>query len=251
MILTKDLAVFDLETTGVDPVTCAIFEYACLIITPEGTRKGVSVRFRPWQPISPEAEEITGVTNEMVADCPPFAEYAERIWKSLRGKDLAGFNINRFDVVCLDQELRRCGLKLDLTGVSVVDAHTIFVKQHPRDLSAAVRTYLNREHDGAHGAQADALATADVLFAQIAAHEDLAAMSIEELATFARHGDTIPVDIAGKLYRDKEGFVRFAFGGKKDARLIDEPGYCKWLLGSDFPGSTRDAVESCLKNKGK
>ena len=40
---------------------------------------------------------------------------------------------------------------------------TIFHKKEPRDLTAAVRFFLDREHAGAHGAEADVIASIDVL----------------------------------------------------------------------------------------
>jgi hypothetical protein len=59
-----------------------------------------------------------------------------------------------------------------------------------------------------------------------------------------------PVDLAGKLYRDTEGFVRFSFGKQKDRRLADAPDYGEWMLRSNFPGSTCDAIREEFKRLG-
>lgn len=251
MILSRSLAVIDLETTDADPATCAIFEYGLVVLRPDGTRKSGSMRFKPWKPITPEVEVLTGVTNDMVAACPPFSGFAHKIHASLQGKDLAGYNLSRFDLCCLDEELRRCSLKLSLDGVGVIDAYSIFVKKSPRDLSAAVKTYCGRDHEKAHSAKADAEATLDVLFGQLAAYEDLGAMSVEELAAFSR-GDNEMVDLAGKLYRDKEGHMRFSFGAHRDQRIQDRAQYCSWMLSpkASFPGSTLDALSEELHRLG-
>jgi hypothetical protein len=66
---------------------------------------------------------------------------------------MPGYNV-RFDLSMVDEELRRCGLKLDLTGVNVIDALGIYQKKDPRNLSAAVMKYCGRSHDDAHGAAA-------------------------------------------------------------------------------------------------
>lgn len=246
MILTKPIVSFDLETTDPDPIECAIFEYGATLLLPDGTRKNFSKRFKPWKPITPEAEEVTGVTNAMVEDCPPFSEYAERILKSIQDKDLMGFNIRRFDLVCLDQELRRCGFSLDLTGVRVIDVQAIYFKANPRSLSDAVKQYCGRDHADAHGAGADADATLDVWQRQLLVHGDIPA-DMDAMAEYARLGDHAPADIAGKLYRDAEGVLRFGFGKHKDRPVIEEPGYFRWMSDNNFPGSTLDAIREELE----
>ena len=241
--IERPLVACDLETTDPDASTCAIFEYGAVLLRPDGTSVKFSKRFKPWKPITPEAEEITGVTNAMVENCPPFADYAEKIWKSLRGKDLLGYNIRRFDVVALDQELRRCGFQLDTEGTRIIDPQVIYFKKEERTLSAAVQRFCGRDHEGAHGALPDAAASWDVLLGQRAAFEDVSAMSMDELHAYSIMGDNAPIDLAGKLYRDADGFARFAFGKNKDKRVVDEPGYCRWMVSANFPGSTLDALE--------
>lgn len=247
--LTRPIAILDLETTDPEPVTAAIVEFGVVVLNPDGTTKSWEKRFKPWKPITDGAAEVTGITNEMVADCPPFSDFAATIHRGLQGKDLAGFNVKSFDLVCLDQNLRMCGLQLDLTGVNVIDAFSIFQKKAPRNLSAAVEIYCGRKHEDAHGALADSAATLDVIHGQLKAHEDLAAMSIEELAVFSKRDDVDYVDLAQKLYR-RDGFVYYGFGKNRDQRLKDEPGFARWMLGKDFSGSTLDAVRVELERWG-
>ena len=142
--------------------------------------------------------------------------------------------------------MRRCGLRLDLTGVRVIDAQVDLLQEnapHPRRCRARVLPGGNLA--GEHGAANDANDTADVLLAQCAVYPDLAEMSIDELAAYSRMSEFEPVDIAGKLYRDADGHVRFAFGKNKDKRerVIDQRGYADWMINkADFPGSTVDAL---------
>jgi DNA polymerase-3 subunit epsilon len=250
MTLTRPLAVFDLETTDPEASTCAIFEFGVTVIHPDGSRKQWSKRFKPWKPITPGAEEVTGVTNAMVADCPPFSESAAFIHRSISGKDIAGYNVYGFDIVALDQELRRCALKLDLTGVHVIDAFGIFSNKEPRNLTAAVMKYCGRSHEDAHGAQADADATADVLLAQVAHYEDLRDMPLEDLAKFSRRGDKDYVDLAQKLYRDADGDLRYAFGKVRDVKVRDDIGFSNWMLRNNFPGHTCEVLRAEFERLG-
>ncbi len=156
--LSKPIVFWDLETTSVDALEARIVEFGCSVLHPDGSinPNGYAKRFNPGVPIPPECSEIHGITDEMVKDCPPFLSFAPALLKNLQGKDLAGFNLRRYDLIVLDTELRRCGLRLDLEGVQVIDAYGLYCKTDKRDLSSYIEKYAGRAHDGAHGAAADA-----------------------------------------------------------------------------------------------
>lgn len=207
--------------------------------------KSAEYLFNPGVKIPAEATAVHGITDEMVARAPRFSERAGKLVEWLKGKDLLGYNLRQFDLPLIDAELRRCGFKLDLTDVRVIDAYVIFAKKHPRDLSAAVKEYCLREHEGAHGAGADAAATADVFTGQLAVHEDLRAMSLDELADFCCEGKRY-ADLAAKLWIDDEGDLRFDFGKHKDQKVIDHLDFVDWMRRQSFPGSTMDAINAYL-----
>lgn len=243
--LLRPIASIDIESTGVDPVKDRIIEFAAAVLNPDGSRSRWCQRFNPGVPIPAEATAIHGITDADVADLPPFADFARRIVRALSGKDIAGYNLRRFDLPILDEELRRAGLKLDLTGIEVIDCFGIFSKKEPRKLEDAVRRYCGREHVGAHGAGADADATLDVFAGQLEAYSDLGA-TVAEIAAFSRLSEKTEADIAGKLYRDPDGDVCYAFGKHKDAKVREFPGYAYWMLDREFPGSTREVLEAEL-----
>ncbi len=254
MQLTRPLLFLDCETTGVDPVADRLIELGIVVVKTDWTVTEWCQRFNPGMPIPPASTEIHGITDEMVAGCPPFDSFAAKIAAGMKGKDLCGYGLWRLDIPIIDESLRRCGLRLDLTGVQVIDAFGIFSKKEPRKLEDAVRKYCGREHTGAHGAAADAAATRDVLMGQLSMYGDLAAMDLESLANFSRIGDYKYADLAGKLYYDAENFVCYAFGKNKGTRVIDEPGFAEWCLrqrNPGFPGSTCEVlVEELRKMEG-
>jgi DNA polymerase-3 subunit epsilon len=246
MKLRRALAVMDCESTGTDPMVDRIVSFAVTVLNPDGTRTSWKCLVNPGCPIPAEATAVHGITDADVADCPPFSAFALKIWKGLNGKDLAGFNLRRFDVPLLDEELRRCGLCLDLRDALVIDCGAIFFKKNPRTLADAVRFYCGREPSGAHDASCDADDTLDVLLGQLSKHEDLEAMELSELAAYSNMADLDYADIAQKLYRSPEG-LRFAFGKNKDKRVLDEPSYVDWMINkASFPGSTVDALNEEL-----
>lgn len=246
MNIDRPVCVLDVESTGVDPVLDRIIELGVVILMPDLTRKRGAFRVNPGIPIPPESTEHHHITDADVAHCPPFSHFAPKVSLILEGKDLAGFNLWRMDLPMLDEELRRCDLKLDLTGVRVIDAFAIYQKKRPRSLSDAVREFCHREPRGAHGASADAEDTLDVLLGQAEAFPELDTMSMQALADYARHGDHRYADVAGKLYIDGEGQVRYAFGKQRDVRVLDDPGFGFWMLRKDFPASTKEVLRSIL-----
>jgi len=252
LTLERALCFFDLETTGADVASDRIVELCLLRIDASGATEARTRRVNPGRPIPPEATAIHGIRDEDVANEPPFRELARGLLEFVGDADLAGFNVQRFDVPLLDREFREAGLDLKLSSRLVVDAMTIFHRKEPRHLSAAVRFYLDREHVGAHGAEADVLATAEVLDAQLARYPDLP-RSVRELDAWCRPpGD--PVDVSGKFVW-KNGEVVFAFGPHRGRRLRDvasdsnTKGFLDWILRKDFPEDAKRLAKDALAGK--
>jgi len=232
----------DLEATGIDPVKDRIIELAFVVVYPDGSRKRACRRFNPGMEIPPEATAVHHITDADVANCPPFADFAPQVVKALQGKDLAGYNLWRLDLPMLDEELRRCGLRLDIADSQVIDCYGIFANKEGRKLADAVKKYCGREHSDAHGAGEDAEATADVLFGQLSFYDDLADLELSKLAEFSRHGEVRYADLAGKLYYDADGDVCYAFGNSRNKKVRDDPGFAEWCLRKDFSGSTKEVL---------
>jgi DNA polymerase-3 subunit epsilon len=241
--VTRPLVFFDLETTGVDPASDRIVQIAVMRVEPGGERQSKTRRINPERPIPPEATAVHGIRDEDVRGEPTFRQISKGLLEFLEGADLAGFNIRRFDVPLLDREFRDCGIDMGLGNRRILDVMTIFHRREPRDLSAAVRFYLGREHVGAHGAEADVAAALEVLDAQLERYTDLP-RTLEELEQWCGGG------VAKFVWRDGEAVFCF---GRHQGRLLrevarDQPDYLRWLLEQDFPPDARDLVERALRN---
>lgn len=248
--LQRPLAVFDLETTGTDPAKDKIVEIALVRVDPGGGRTTITRRVNPGRPIPAEATAVHGIRDEDVAAAPEFRQIARELIDALADSDLAGFNVRRFDVPLLDRELRDAGFDLALAQRRIVDAMTIFHKKEPRDLSAAVRFFLGRDHAGAHGAESDAAASLSVLEAQLARYPDLP-RTVAALDAYCFPVPAGAVDRGGKFVL-KEGEVIFAFGRQKGRALSEvarvQRDYLEWILKQDFPEDARTLVEAALKS---
>lgn len=240
----KPIVFFDEETTGTDVCKDRIVQLATLKIfhslNDEGERKNILIN--PGIPIPPEATAVHGITDEMVKDSPPFAMYAKGIAAYLSGCDLAGYNIVRFDVPLLAEEFERCGITWPEPGTKYFDACNIFKGKEERTLGAAVQFYCNRAHGEAHDALGDVLATRDVMVAQMRKYEDLA--DYEAYNKFCTNPKA--VDLAGKIELNDAGEPCFAFGKNKGKPVKSDGGYVSWMLGGDFPSSTKKILRQIM-----
>lgn len=241
--LNKPICFFDLETTGTNVASDRIVEISILKVFPNGNRESHTWRVNPEQPIPKQSSDIHGITDEMVTNEPTFRELAPRVHELLKDSDLAGFNSNRFDIPLLAEEMLRAEIDFDLKKAAAVDVQTIFHKMEKRTLEAAYQFYCNKELNNAHSAEADTIATYEVLCAQLERYTDLE-NDINFLSSFSAHRNF--ADFAGFIGYDKEGDEVFAFGkhrGRKVEEILDEePGYFGWLLNADFPLYTKKVL---------
>jgi DNA polymerase-3 subunit epsilon len=248
LVLQKPLVILDLETTGTDPQTARIVEIGILKILPNGRQKERHYRLNPGVPIPFEATAVHGITDADVANEPRFEELAADLRAFLDGCDLCGFNIKRFDLRVLYLEFNRISQPLTLEGRAIVDAMEIFHSREPRDLPAAVRFYCGREHEHAHTASADVLATAEVLDAMLGRYTDLP-RTVTNLDQHLKNPNA--VDSSGNFIR-VEGEVRFAFGKYRgqplDAVARMKPDYLHWMLTQSFFDDTKTIVKNALRH---
>lgn len=243
--LTKPICFFDLETTGVNITNDRIVEISILKIYPDGKEERYTRLVNPTIPIPPEVTKVHGISDADVADKPTFKELAKEIHNLIKDSDLGGFNSNRFDIPLLAEEMLRADIDFDMKNRQSIDVQTIFHKMEQRTLVAAYKFYCDKNLDDAHSAEADTLATYEVLKAQIAKYDELE-NDTKFLADFSSRKKF--ADFAGFLIYNKEDEECFSFGKHKGKRVVDvletEPGYFGWLLNADFPLYTKKVLTS-------
>ena len=249
MKLDRPLIVFDIESTGVNPRQDRIIELAAVKLHPDGAEDGHTWLLNPTIPIPPETTAIHGITDDIVKDCPTFAEAAADIFAFFEGCDLSGFNADRFDIPCLEEEFARAGRNFESSARRHVDVQRIYHKMEPRDLTAAVRFYLGRDHVGAHGAEADAKATVEVLKAQMVKYPDLPKTSAEMDEYLVPH-DPLNADRQGMI-RWIDGAWCINFGKKKGSKLsqllANERNYLRWIVNGAFDTEVRQIVSAFVE----
>lgn len=240
MKLTRPIIFFDLETTGVDTARDRIVEISMVKIGVDGEKQVKTRRINPEMPIPAEATAVHGITDEDVRNEPTFKQIAKSLAQFIEGCDFGGFNSNRFDLPVLVEEFMRAGVDVDFKRRKYVDVQNIFHKKEQRTLVAAYKFYCDKDLENAHSAEADTMATYEVLEAQIERYGDIG-NTIEELAAFSTHNET--VDFAGRIAlndKDEEVFTFGKYKGRSVAEIFRiEPSYYSWLINGDFPQYTK------------
>ncbi|WP_297244259.1 3'-5' exonuclease [uncultured Prevotella sp.] len=269
--LTKPLVVFDLETTGLDIVNDRIFQLSYIKVYPDGKEERENIYFNPQKPIPQEVIELTGTTNEDVADKPTFKDLSKELEEKFSGCDFAGYNSNHFDVPMLSEEFYRAGINFDFSKCRLIDAQAIFHKMERRNLAAAYKFYCGRKMEedfAAHRADQDTEATYRVLQGELDMYsaerqeekERQLENNMDALAEFSKTNDNVDFsgrivwkemkDANGKVLLDADGKPRkqevFNFGKYKGWPVVDalrrDPGYYNWICSSDFTSDTKQVL---------
>ena len=252
--LKRPLLFFDIESSGLNIPADSIIELSFVKVFPDGENRIKTWKILPWdyetesqRHIAPEASKVNGVTDDMLTGCPRFFEVLPEIAGWLADSDLAGFNSAKFDLPMLAEEIERArkykgvDAGINLHEPLMVDVQNIFHAMEPRNLRAAYRFYCGGEDfENAHTAEADTVATYEVLKAQLDRYPDTLKNDVQSLAAFVGRKY---VDFSGHLiYNDAgEPVVNFGKHKGKTARQVFEtdPSYFAWIAQGSFTLDTK------------
>ena len=145
--MLKSYVCFDLETTGLDPLYNEIIEIGALKVRDGKVAERFMEFIHPQEEISPMITNLTGITNEMVANARP-----------------ADTVISDFLEFCEDDVLKSGASNLGLTfekfGIDTFKIAQRTLKSLPSKSLSSLCEYYQIENKAAHRAYYDALATA-------------------------------------------------------------------------------------------
>ena len=251
--LQRPLLFFDIESTGLNIPNDSIIELSFVKILPGGESRIKTWKIKPWdylkqcqRPIDPQASKVNGVTDDMLVDCPTFYEVADEVASWLENSDLAGFNSAKFDLPMLAEEFERAklagkDLKVDLHAPKMVDVQNIYHAMEPRNLRAAYRFYCGGEDfDNAHTAEADTIATYEVLKGQLDRYPDVLKNDVASLASYVTKK---AVDFAGMIVVGEGGEPTVNFGKHKGKTVREvfntDRSYFRWIQEGAFTLDTK------------
>jgi len=161
--------VLDTETTGLEVAKGhRVIEIGCVeLVNRRRTHRTFHQYVQPDRDIDEGAQEVHGISQEMLADKPRFAEVAERFIEFIADAELIIHNA-AFDVGFLDHEIRLAELTTtDIASCcTVMDTLALARKLHPgqrNSLDALCKRYhVDNTGRDFHGALLDAQLLTDV-----------------------------------------------------------------------------------------
>ncbi|WP_273393217.1 DNA polymerase III subunit epsilon [Actinobacillus porcinus] len=167
--------VLDTETTGMNQFG-AHYEGHCIIeigavemINRKYTGRKLHLYIKPDRPVDPEAIQVHGITDEMLADKPDFPTIAQEFIDFIKGAELLIHNAP-FDVGFMDYEFKKHHIDIKTADICVVtDTLQLARRQYPgkrNSLDALCdRLHIDNSKRTLHGALLDAEILGDVYLA--------------------------------------------------------------------------------------
>ena len=251
--LDKPIVFFDLETTGAKANNDLIVEFSAVKIFPDGKEEFKTMRLNPEMPIPQEAINIHGITDDDIKNAPTFRDVAKSLYEFFNDCHLGGFGIKHLDIYILEYEFKEAGFDLNLDECAVIDTETIFHNNEPRDLTAALKFYCNKQMENAHSTKADVDASINILAGQFTKYRDKIPADIYELNDYCNPKKPYYVDRRGKfVWINNEAtfnFGKYSLKPLKEIAEIDK-NYLEWIAEkSDLSKEVKGLVVNAIQGR--
>lgn len=151
--------VLDTETTGLNPKTDRIIEFAAIRCVNDVPVDGYRTFVNPERPLPDKIVKLTGITQADVDGAPLFSEVAQKILDFVGDDLVIGHNVT-FDTGFLIQSFARTGRKVDLT---YIDTLSLARQAYPDMVNHKLATLIQEldllPHEQQHRAGSDVIAT--------------------------------------------------------------------------------------------
>jgi DNA polymerase-3 subunit epsilon len=162
-------AIVDIETTGSYAAANGITEIAIHVFDGIEVVEVFESLVNPLQPIPPFIQQMTGITNQMVAAAPPFTTIAERVYNILQGQIFVAHNV-QFDYSFVKAQLKAAGFELNCSKLCTVRLSRQILPGYPSYSLGKLCRSLGISLENRHRAGGDTAATV-ALFKKLL-HED-------------------------------------------------------------------------------
>ena len=256
---------FDLETTGLNPRSDRIVQYALIGSDVDGSHINQTALVNPRRSIPPESSRVHGITDEDVKGESEFSEHLPELIKLISDAVIVGHNVSRFDWRFLELECMRAGFEVPVPR-AIIDTLTLArkLKIPGRHALGSLCARYDINIARAHSADADAGATLLLLWSMMQSYPKEFRGELDELQDMLsgnrgnndRLGPSL-VDLEpvqgtnGRLRHSDQGIV-IAFGKHKGRTLQElkkvDKRYLDWLSSPSSPISSK-TVSELLRNQ--
>ena len=159
--LDSEFVVFDIETTGLSPVTETITEIGAVKIKNGQIVDTFNKFVNPGKPIPPKIVELTGITDAMVADADPISVVLPQFYEFISGAALVAHNAS-FDTSFIKKVAKDNGMKFDFCYLDTLELSRALVKGIKNYKLDTLTKHFDVRLENHHRACDDAAATAHI-----------------------------------------------------------------------------------------
>ena len=149
--MLKSYVCFDLETTGLDPLYNEIIEIGALKVRDGKVAERFMEFIHPQEEISPMITNLTGITNEMVANARPADAVISDFLEFCEDDVLIGHNVG-FDYSFMKSGASNLGLTFEKFGIDTFKIAQRTLKSLPSKSLSSLCEYYQIENKAAHRA---------------------------------------------------------------------------------------------------
>ncbi len=160
--LNGEVVVFDIETTGLSNKTERITEIGAVRMVGGEVKESFNTFANPGKPIPPRITELTGITDEMVADAPNEAEALQKFYDFCGDCRVLVAHNAGFDIGFIRAAARRSGMEYHFTSVDTVPLSRALFKGLKNYKLDTVANYLKLPPFNHHRACDDAAVLAGI-----------------------------------------------------------------------------------------
>ena len=154
MLLNRPCAFIDIETTGTHANSEAITEVGLRLIDTTGEVISWQQLINPGKSISGFIQQLTGISNTMVADQPYFQDIAGELWELLESSIFVAHNA-RFDYSFIKKGLEHCGYDFKPKTICTVKLSRALYPEFRHHNLDEICKRINYQRETSHRAMAD------------------------------------------------------------------------------------------------
>lgn len=145
----------DLETTGLDPKRERVIEIGAVRVEEGTVTKELSILLNPRMELRKEISELTGITEEMLADAPELSLVIDQVLEFCGDLPLLGHHVI-FDYSFLKRAAVNAGYSFERRGIDTLKLSRRFMPEEEKKNLSAACAYFGVSQETAHRALGDA-----------------------------------------------------------------------------------------------
>ncbi len=189
-LLSDEIVVFDIETTGFSPVNDRIIEIGAVKVKDGKVKERFSSFVNPDRPIPFRIEQLTSINDSMVVDAETIEKVLPEFLDFCGGAVLAAHNAG-FDMSFIKENARRLGIAREFTYLDTMGIARLLLPGQAKHTLDAVAKTLHLSLENHHRAVDDAECTAEMYLAFLRMLSERGIVSLGQLTEAGRSNPEI------------------------------------------------------------